>query len=294
MKKLIKLNLLMLASLINFNAFAREENVIARGRLLTLSSTTIKVGTLSCSVNNSTEYRDINDRAISASAFTIGENVKLKCRDGVAHELEKEGSSSTPTPSATSTPVGTRTPSVTPTSNDNRNDDDDNRRGDDKRSDNSQREIVFERRLKRVADVATRSKGKLEYKLKVNKRETRGLLKLSVKVPVPSTIPAVADQDAAGSLALKAKFSRADTKDNTNFAQCNFAFDRLVENEDGGIFAEYKVTIETRKGSLSSKKGSCDIDLTAEGEQSGLPRLKKGDSVVVEDATALGFLAGRI
>lgn len=99
----------------------------------------------------------------------------------------------------------------------------------------------------------------------------------------------------AGALALKAIFSRADANFAVaNFAQCSFAFDRLVENENGAVFAEYKVVVENKKGAISAKKGSCDIDMATDGEQSGLPRLKRGDKVVVQDATPLAFLEAKL
>ena len=298
MKKIIKINLLMFATLINSDVFAREDDVVARGSLLTLSNTTVTVGTLTCNVDSSTEYRDVNDRPILASAFTIGERVKLKCRGGIAHELEKERSSSSPTPSATSTPNSQddnrdRNHNGEDRSNSNRRDGE--RRGEDRRGGGREREIEFEKRFKKVTDVVTTAKGKIEYKLKLKKNETRGSLKISVKVPVPSTVPAVADQDAAGTLALKGVFSRLDSNSvQSSFAQCDFAFDRIVENEEGAIFAEYKVVLENKKGTVVVKKGSCDLDLVTDGVQSGIPELKRGDKVVVQDATPLAFLEAKL
>jgi hypothetical protein len=118
-----------------------------------------------------------------------------------------------------------------------------------------------------------------------------------VDVPLPSTLPAIADGTAAASANLIEVFSRAGVP----FAQCTLAF-QAAEEEEGATTAHFRVDIQSNtKGTkvrLKAKKGSCDTDLVTEGVQSGLPAVQAGDTVSVQivgaDLVATEFLTGTL
>lgn len=107
---------------------------------------------------------------------------------------------------------------------------------------------------------------------------------------MPSTIPAASSIDEAAQLALTIELSRQGSA----YARCSYEVDDS-STEAGSLSAEYKVDIRTNKKSqVRAKRGSCDIDLSTDGEQTGTPAAKRGDTVSIIDSGFGQFLAGAL
>lgn len=255
-------------------ASAKDGDVEARGPLVSLTSTSVTVRALTCTVSSSTEFKDENDKLISPSDFVVGDNVKLKCRGTAAKELERKRNDDN-------------------TGDGGDSDGSDDNGGDDKGGSggSKKREIELDGRASAVTGVLTSATGKLEYKYKADEK---GRVEIrfegNVKIPVPSTIPPITDEAAASALGLVLTL----TRDGAAFAQCDFAYDGLRTYKQNRSRAEFKVDIKQKKGSLQTKKGSCDTDLAQDGIQSGVPTPKKGDKFIVSEESAGSILEGTV
>ncbi len=159
--------------------------------------------------------------------------------------------------------------------------------GGSKRSDNEDRRIRA--RLIPTDGVATLARGKVEYRLKSNGSKRDDRLKITVKIPLPSSIPAAADQTEAQALVLRAVFYRAGVA----YAACSLGYHDDEQLEHPSI-AEFRSDVRGRgkKSNLKLKEnhGSCLINLNSPDEQPGLPIVQSGDSLNVEDSVAGEFL----
>lgn len=283
--------------------FARDGDVSLRGAIQAIDATSVTVNGKSCTISASTKFEGSNDTLLTLADFKVGDSVHLQCRDGIARELEQEQESSNPQPSASPSPSASASPSATPSPkhrDDDRDDDsnqrDDNRgkgRSDGKSSpdDTGTREVKA--RLSAAPNVSTQARGRVEYKSEGNSRKLERRFRAWVSLPLPSSIPAAADINASAALSLGLTLSRAGTA----YAHCQLAFDapEAQENDDSpAARAQYRLDVRVRGNKLPSSRGSCDLDLTTEGVQSGVPSIQKGDSVAIDETNAGVFLVGSL
>ena len=118
--------------------------------------------------------------------------------------------------------------------------------------------------------------------------ETR--LQVNVKVPLPSTLPALADRAAAESALLEIGFARAGTE----YAVCSFSIDDDSDGAENPLRPEFKVDIKLKRTNLRLKKGACDTDLAIDGIQSGIPSPVEGDTIAVRIEGETAFLTGTV
>lgn len=115
--------------------------------------------------------------------------------------------------------------------------------------------------------------GKLEYRI------NKGLaqFKAGLKLNLPSTATGIVDRATAEDAVITATLSNAGVA----YAECTFGFDRVKRNA-----AQYAIALKevSRKGGISVRqnKGVCDTDLSRDGVQAGMPRVKAGDLAVFE------------
>lgn len=149
--------------------------------------------------------------------------------------------------------------------------------------------------LNAIEGVATLARANIKYQVKAKQERRR--LSAKLKIPLPSSIPAIADEAGALAADLRLEFSRADVP----YALCYLAFDEVeIDDEDASLEAEYKLDLETRvkHGETREKfrKGSCDIDLLTDAVQAGVPDLQDGDIIkarIVSGDVGLDFLQGQ-
>ena len=214
-----------------FTAQAKSGDDISRGQISAITASGVTVGSLSCPTNGGTEYEDISGNSIPRSRFSVGDVVKLVCRNGSAHSLEME--------------------------HDNGGGSSSNNNGGGGGSDTK-----LKGRLSAIDGVATSAVGKVEYRNKPNAAGRDDRFKITVKIPVPSSVPVAGNYIEARSLDLTAKLSR----DGTAYAECTLGYDHrtLVK---GVVAAEHKIELRyEQKGSnlwLKHSKGRCSSIVNA-------------------------------
>ena len=128
-------------------------------------------------------------------------------------------------------------------------------------------------RLRIGDDRVDEVSAKFEYRIKKGLARVKGTLKLWI----PNTTTGVTADNAADALAT-ATFSRGGAA----YAECEFGYDRIID----GRIAEYvfaaRQTGKTSSPRLRLQKGSCDVDLQADGLQAGIPGAQQGDLIEVE------------
>lgn len=121
----------------------------------------------------------------------------------------------------------------------------------------------------------------------VKKDEFKG----KVKIPVDlGSQLGIIDEATAEGADIRMILSRDDgTGLFTDFAECRLAFDEIEmedevdDEEDSEAYAEYKVDVRIKKGTVQAKKGVCDVNLTNVDEagnaiiDSGVPDAKAND-----------------
>jgi hypothetical protein len=131
--------------------------------------------------------------------------------------------------------------------------------------------------------------GKIDFRSAVDTLKRDERLKITVKVPLPNTIPTVSTQREAENLDLRAMFYR----DGMAYAICELAYNPSAATKNPAV-AEYKVQLRSSgkksRPKLKTISGSCLINLDTESERLGLPRIKKGDSVNIEEEDSGEFL----
>lgn len=136
-----------------------------------------------------------------------------------------------------------------------------------------------------VTDTAAR----LDYRRKANGSKRDDRLTLTVKVPLPSPIPEVSTQAEAQSLSFRALFYRKGLA----YALCELGYDPLASTKDPSV-AQFKVTVRATgrksKPKLKTTSGVCYVNLDTEAQAVGLPKLKRGDSVNIEEDSVGEFL----
>lgn len=120
----------------------------------------------------------------------------------------------------------------------------------------------------------------------VQKDEFKGKLKIPVD---PGSLLGMIDELAAEGADIRMILSRDDgTGLFTDFAECRLVFDEIevedeAHEEDSEAYAEYKVDVRIKKGSVQAKKGVCDVNLTNVDEtgnaiiDSGIPDAQAND-----------------
>lgn len=140
-------------------------------------------------------------------------------------------------------------------------------------------------------------KGKLEYEADSKKAR----IKSSVKVNLPSSYPVVDTSSAPGeSIVLQI------TRGSNLIYECSLAYDKIVTDDDGRVYAEYKLDLESKikKGEIRTrnKKGSCvstysETELDGSNLVKSIASVQKGDVLAVknrEGETDSQFLVGLV
>jgi hypothetical protein len=259
-KSLVVLGFVAVAGL----AEAKSSDVVQRGDLAALSASSVTVGSLTCPITGRTEFEDLNGNRVTAAAFSIGDFVKLKCRNGVAKslELEDEGSGG---------------------GGDKDGDDNGNGKGKGNGGGGNRDRTRLNTRLSAISGVATLAQGASRLKKRIDDKKNDNRFRVKVKVPVPSTVPVAATVEAARALTISAILAR----DGVAYATCSLVYDEdaLLDSLPA---AEYK--LDVRNGHI--KKGFCDVDLVTTGEQSGVPAVRALDTITIEEALSGDFLIG--
>ena len=133
----------------------------------------------------------------------------------------------------------------------------------------------FSRALVGVDELRASGKIKLEQASKKTEFEAE------VKVPVPSASLSLDTLAEATGATLTLYLTDATGAD---YAECDFDLSKTEKSRKRGVIsysAEYKIKLTNRNGYLQEKAGVCDIDLTKDGIQPGIPTLKAGDTAQV-------------
>jgi hypothetical protein len=253
-------------------AHAKDGDQETRGRISALSNSSISVNLLTCSISSNTEFENSNSQPIAQSNFNIGDEVKLKCRNLVAKNVEMKSENND-------------------SSDDNGGDDSSNGGNNGGGSNDSKYTSRLKSNLSAPVDVSTLARGTVTYRLKRNGSKRDDQFKISVKIPIPSTLPAVESYRNARALSLTATLKR----NSVAFATCSLRIDgrsRIASTPA----AEFKLDAQDKRSSSKGRsrfsKGSCDIDLATAGVQRGLPIILAGDSLEVSETSSGIFLAG--
>lgn len=241
-------------------AFAKDGDIERRGSIGALSASSVTVNDLTCPITSNTEFEGLQGQRISVSQFAVGDIVKLVCRNGTAHSLELENDNG----------------------NSNSDDDGSDDRGRNSGSGNS-REVRVRARFVSPGAPASTARAKLDFRQKSNGSKRDDRFKLTVKIPVPSSLPPINSLDEAEALLLTAVL----TRDGVPYAECDLSYDRVAIA--GAIMrAEFKLDVRARgrkaRVALKNSKGSCDVDPASDGLQSGFPQLKRGDILQIIEA----------
>jgi hypothetical protein len=264
------------------DAYARDNEVRQRGPIAQLSSTSVTVAGLTCPITAGTEFENRAGARISLSEFAVGDYVKLVCRDGEAHslELEDEGSGS----------GGSDDDGAADDGDSSNSGGSDDKGGDDSSRGGSDDDTRLSSRLLPMSGSGSGAVGKVNYRNKVNGSNRDDRFKITVKIPVPSEVPAVVGFDDGASLNLSALLLR----NGVPYAECTLEYDHRSFIK-GVPAVEYKaeVRFKLKKSRFRARfaKGMCDTDLATDGVQRGFPVVQSGDEVVVSDSAAGAFLS---
>lgn len=258
-------------------AQARDDRseIEVRGTISALSSGSVTVSSITFAINSSTEFEDLVGRHVPASTFAVGNFVKVEGSpvngNLVAREIELENDSSSSNPGGGSSGGS-------------------NGGSNGGSSSGLPRKMNLKGRFIDAPNVVTNAFGSVERKVEREKKKVKDEFKVTVHIPIPSTVPPLPSESGAAALELTANLSRAGVP----FASCSLSLDHMEQSARFGLVAEYKADyrLETKKGSTRerAKKGACDIDLATAGIQLGLPDLQANDTVEVLNAGA-PFLA---
>ena len=160
-------------------------------------------------------------------------------------------------------------------------------------------------RLSPVPGVITGADGSA-FRLAERHRSLIGRDRFSamISLPLPSVTPPIADAKSTDNGTVKAVLSRGLAP----YAECTLSLHELETETKGAEsrhIARYAVDLSVWQDRDDNKQlstdsriraGSCDVDLQAEGIQSGVPNVKKKDTISLEyvksDGTRSPFLAG--
>lgn len=260
---------------------ARDNDVKQRGPIAQLSPSSVTVGGLTCPITGGTEFENQAGARISLSDFAIGDYVKLVCRDGEAHSLELEDAGSG---------GGGSDDSGSGDDNSSGSGGSDDNGGDDSSRGGSDDNTRLGSRLLPMSGSGSSAVGKVNYRNKVNGSNRDDRFKITVKIPVPSEVPSVANFDEGANLNLRALLQR----NGVPYAECALEYDHrsLIK---GVPAVEYKaeVRFKLKKSRYRARfaKGMCDTDLATDGVQRGFPVVQSGDEVIVSDSAAGAFLS---
>ena len=67
-----------------------------------------------------------------------------------------------------------------------------------------------------------------------------------------------------------------------------------IDNSPNEAYFEYQLDVRVKKGRTRESKGSCDVDAATEGIQAGVPVLKNGDLVAIQEAGAGAMFSGSL
>jgi hypothetical protein len=253
LKLAIALAVLSLTSICQ--VWASDDDIIQRGNIQTLSTSSVRVQGVSFGLVASTEYKDLNDLPISLSAFAVGDYVKVKGQlinnVLVAEELEKEsdGSGSGDDNSGGNGGI------------------DENNSGNNGNDDSAKdTESRLRARLASTGALA-RVTGSLESRKE--KKSGRSSARFSGNIKVP----------AFNTTNMNEEISILVYRGATQIAACSLAFDRSGVDSRGNAYSEYKIDLVKKGSKVRTKKGLCDTDLTLEGTQLALPEIRSGDTV---------------
>lgn len=258
---------------------ASNDDTEVTGALAAFNSASVRVGALTCAVNAGTEFEDSNSNHISRSRFSVGDRVRLRCRDGVARNLKLlNGSGSSSSSSSNSSDSSSSDSSSSSSSSRSSSSSSSSGSGS---ADRNLRDS-----LTALDGVTTSAVATVRYQSSDNGREKK--LIASVKVPAPSTTPPAQDLSEAAALNLTLTLFRRGTA----YAQCTLEYDRDTQ-VSGVPAAEFKLDVR-KVARLRNRKGYCDVNLTRDGVQNGLPNSRKRDTVTIEEETAGVFLEGTL
>ncbi len=247
-----------------------EAEVSTRGTLLEISSESLKVGSHIFLLTSQTKF-EANDVHVALDFFKVGDYVKVEGRNvqGVltASEVELESEHT----------GGGSDDSGGDSSDDNNSggSGDDSNSGNDDESEDEELELsaLLSPNSGDPAAVLGRGKARYESETEGRKSERKLTIQVKRKYAADETVPATAP-------AVNASLIR----NSVEYADCTLKFDRYV-TKYGKTYAEYKLDLreKVRRGltTLRSKKGSCDLNLSLEDSQNGLPDIASGDQVLV-------------
>jgi hypothetical protein len=255
-KYIIFWGVMLLLSSSSSNAEAQSVEQQATGRISAITASSVTVDLLTCSLTRATNFIDQFWDRIKKRSYDIGDEVTLACRNDVATSLIMLA---------------------------------DNRKT---CCGNSQLNFRLRTQLVPVSGVATSATGSVNYRLKRNGSARDDQLAVSVKIPLPSTIPFAETYAAARSLVLQATLSRNDIP----FAVCTFQpVGRSIVSKRPAI--EFRIDTKddrrSDRGRARSIRGYCDIDLATAGVQRGLPVILMDDTIKVSETEVADFLIGR-
>jgi hypothetical protein len=173
--------------------------------------------------------------------------------------------------------------------------------------------------------AASRVEGQAERRLRDRNGDTipeRDRFKVTVEIPLPTPELGLTTPEQASSADVRVILSRG----HSPYAECFLRLDGVVDDSgnqslhssgdddsghdigddngtDSTARAQYKLDLELLQAKgvkrLRQKKGTCDIDLTTEGRQSGMPNIQPGDVALAtivtnpaDPATDIDFLEG--
>lgn len=258
-------------------AQAKDTDQQSTGPITSLTSTSITVQSLQCALTTSTEYEDGQSNKISRSRLEVGTPVRLRCRDGKARNvslLSGSGSSSSSSSNSSESSESSSSSSSAGSSSSSASGSPGNGGNNGSSKDRNIRSSFSP-----LAGVSTSLNGKVRFQSSERGKEQK--LTGSLELPVPSTFPAASTLVEARVLLFSVTFFRTGTA----FARCVFESDDS-DNKESATSAEFALDVRKNKAKVRSKKGSCDLDMSDQATKIGVPVLKKGDSVIVEEAVA--------
>lgn len=256
-------------------SYASSVNQEATGILTTFTASQVKVGTLSCPITASTEYEDSNSLPISRTRFAVGDQVRLRCRDGEAKNLKLLGGSSSSSSSNSSSNSSSSSSSNSSSSS----------RSSSNSSSSSSSADVKDRNLKDSLNVVDGISSSVTsvIRFQSSNRGKEQKLTASVKIPVPNSIPLTATIEDANNLELFLTLFRRGTA----YAQCILKYSKSLTTS-----AEHKLDVRKENSKVRSRKGFCDMNLSRDGIQKGVPSVRKGDTTTLEEISSGVFMEG--
>ena len=141
--------------------------------------------------------------------------------------------------------------------------------------------------LSPVEGSTTAATARLKYHRRAQRKKTIAEYSLNLRIPLPSTQPAISDEATAEAQEITVQFSR----EGVPYAECNVPF-KNADLTDDEPKANYRSRIKLRdragkSARIKAKKGAeCDVDLLEPGVQEGVPELQAGDRAVLSEILA--------